>query len=227
MDSTSPNPTDASGVVSPAASAKSGVDTGESRQVFPIAPFIRLTLLLLYLALMGPLPFLAKATDAPVSPLILTVGIGLGWLGLYGALGQRVVVDDQAIAVSYPIWIRWLFRGGWRLPWDQAQALKPRSTGQGGIVYYFVGANTEGKDTEGKDTKAYLLPMRVAGFSRLVGLVERYTDIDTQDVKPLAQPWMYGILLVFTLLLLLIDLWTISTALTLAGQAQYIAGLTI
>jgi hypothetical protein len=181
----------------------------DSPQIFPIAPFIRLTLLLLYVALMGPLPFLAQATQAPVSPSLLTVGIILGWMGLYGALAQRVVVDDQAIAVTYPGWTRGLFRGGWRLPWDQVQTLKPRSTGQGGLVYYFVGA----------DQNAYLLPMRVAGFSRLVGLVQYYTDLDTQDVKPLAQPWMYGILLMFTLFLLMIDLWTISTALTLSGSA--------
>lgn len=187
---------------------------GSDRQVFPIAPFIRLTLLLLYIALMGPLPFLAQATQAPVSPLWLTVGIALGWIGLYGALGQRVMVDDQAIEVTYPGWIRWLFRGGWRLPWDQAQALKPRSTGQGGIVYYFVGI-----DPAGETQRAYLLPMRVAGFARLVGLVERYTDLDIQDVKPLAQPWMYGLLLLFTLFLLWIDLWTISTALSLANAA--------
>ncbi|QQE65329.1 hypothetical protein GFS31_20160 [Leptolyngbya sp. BL0902] len=215
MDSTPLETADASGVAVPELSAKPRLeDTGENRQVFPIAPFIRLTLLLLYVALMGPLPFLAKATEAPVSPLVLTVGIVLGWIGLYGALGQRVVVDDQAIEVTYPAWIRWLFRGGWRLPWDQAQAIKPRSTGQGGIVYYFVGA-----DPVGGQPKAYLLPMRVAGFARLVGLVQRYTNLDTQDIKPLAQPWMYGILLLFTLFLLLIDLWTISTALSLPGAA--------
>ncbi|MEB3289462.1 MAG: hypothetical protein VKI82_06075 [Leptolyngbya sp.] len=185
------------------------VSPPDSPQVFPIAPFIRLTLLLLYGALLGPIPFLAQATQAAVSPQLLTVGIVLGWIGLYGALAQRVVVDDQAIEVTYPGWIRWLFRGGWRLPWTEAQALKPRSTGQGGIVYYFVGT----------DQNAYLLPMRVAGFARLVGLVQRYTSLDTQDVKPLAQPWMYGLLLVFTLFLLLIDLWTISTALTFSGTA--------
>lgn len=210
MDSTTPNPADPSGVASSVSSAPVRVEAGENRQVFPIAPFIRLTLLLLYVALMGPLPFLAQATQAPVSPRWLTVGMVVGGLVLYGALGQRVVVDDQAIEVTYPTWIRWLFRGGWRLPWDQAQALKPRSTGQGGIVYYFVGA----------DQKAYLLPMRVAGFARLVGRVQHYTNLDTQDVKPLAQPWMYGILLLFTLFLLLIDLWTISTALSLSGAAQ-------
>jgi len=174
-------------------------------QVFHISPLIRITLLLLYTALMGPLPFLARATQAPVSPLLLTLGIVLGWVGLYGALGQRVEVNGNGIQVAYPGWICWLFRGGWQLHWEDVQALKPRSTGQGGIVYYFVGA----------DQKAYLLPMRVAGFARLVGLVEYYTEIDTQDVKPLAQPWMYGILLVFTLLLLLIDAWTIQSSIKL------------
>lgn len=184
-------------------SSPSATVASTAPQVFHISPLIRLTLLLLYLALMGPLPFLAQATDAAVSPMVLAVGIGLGGLGIYGALGQRVEVDSDGICVAYPVWIRWLFRGGWQLPWREAQALKPRSTGQGGIVYYFIGA----------DQQAYLLPMRVAGFARLLGLIETYTDLDTQDIRPLAQPWMYFILLGFTLLLLLVDGWTITTAL--------------
>lgn len=190
---------------------KSSLDQGMAngqgdRQVFPTAPLIRITLLLLYMALMGPLPFLARATQAPVSPTVLTLGIIIGGIGLYAALAQRVEVDPQGIQVVYPRWIRWLFRGGWQLNWADVIALKPRSTGQGGLVYYFVGA----------DQQAYLLPMRVAGFARLVGLVNTYTGIDTQDVKPLAQPWMYGILLLFTLLLLLLDAWTITTALSMS-----------
>ena len=57
--------------------------------------------------------------------------------------------------------------------------------------------------------------MRVAGFSRLVKMVEATTGIDTTDVRTLAQPWMYVVLLVFTLLLLLVDAWTINTALVI------------
>ncbi|WP_228040248.1 hypothetical protein [Nodosilinea sp. LEGE 07088] len=178
-------------------------DVAETRKVFYISSLIRLTLLLLYLALMGPLPFLAQATQAAIPPVGLIVAIGLGWAGLYGALSQRVEVDSGGIEVAYPAWVRWLWRGGWRLPWTQVRSLKPRSTGQGGIVYYLVGG----------DQQAYLLPMRVAGFARLVEIVETYTGIDTQDIKPLAQPWMYIILLGFTLLLLLVDAWTITTAL--------------
>lgn len=195
-------------MVSASDSASTSVQSGDC-QTFPISPLIRLTLLLLYGALMGPLPILAQATQAPVSPWLLTGGIGLGGLGIYGALAQRVEVDPRGIAVTYPGWIRWLFRSSWNLAWDEIQALKPRSTGQGGIVYYFVAADTAGAP------KAYLLPMRVAGFARLVGLVETYTGLDTQDVKPLAQPWMYLILLLFTLILIVLDIWTITTALRL------------
>jgi hypothetical protein len=107
--------------------------------------------------------------------------------------------------VSYPVWVPRFFRKGWQLPWLDVKELKPRTTGQGGLVYYFLS----------QDGKAYLLPMRVAGFSRLVKIVEAKTGINTTDVRPLAQPWMYMILFGFTLLLLLVDAWTINTALVI------------
>lgn len=172
-------------------------------RIFRISPLIRLTLLGLYLALMLPLPFLAQATAAPVSPKLLVGGIVLGGVALYAALAERVIVNGEGIQVTYPGWVPRRFCKGWSLPWADIQALKPRSTGQGGLVYYFLSKSGEG----------YLLPMRVAGFAELVRRVQAKTGIDTTDVKPLSQPWMYLILLVFTLLLLLIDAWTIASAL--------------
>jgi hypothetical protein len=169
---------------------------------FRLSPLIRITLLSLYIALTVPLPFLAQATKAPTPPTLLWVGIILGFTLLYAALSERVVVDDQGIQVCYPNWVPSFFRKGWSLPWANVKELKPRTTGQGGLVYYFL--SNEGK--------AYLLPMRIAGFSRLVGLVQEKTGIDTTNVYPLAQPWMYAFLLGFTILLLLIDGWTIATA---------------
>jgi hypothetical protein len=133
------------------------------------------------------------------------VGIGLGAIALFGALSERVIVDEEKIQVAYPSWVPQFFRKGWLLPWTDVKDLKMRTTGQGGLVYYFLSQSSE---------KAYLLPMRVVGFARLVKLVEVHTGIDTTDVRPLAQPWMYLILLGFTLLLLLVDGWTIVTALT-------------
>ncbi len=171
--------------------------------VFRISPLIRLTLLSLYIALTVPLPFLAEIADAPVSPALLWVGLAIGLGLLYGALSERVIVDNAGISVNYPRWFR--LRKGWFLPWQDIQALKPKTTGQGGLVYYFLS----------KEGKGYLLPMRMVGFAKFVQIVQEKTSIDTQDVRPLAQPWMYIILLGFTILLLLVDAWTISTAITL------------
>ena len=186
---------------------KSKFPTVESDR-FRISPLIQLTLILLYIALTLPLPFLAAVTHAPVSPNLLWVGIGIGLILLFGALSERVIVDEEKIQVCYPRWVPSFFRKGWSLKWQEIQELKLRTTGQGGLVYYFV--------TPERD-RAYLLPMRVVGFARLVRFVAAKTGIDTADVRPLSQPWMYLILLGFTLLLLLVDGWTIATVGSLPG----------
>lgn len=171
---------------------------------FRISPLIRLTLFLLYTALTVPLPFLPQTVGPQIPPWLLWFGIGLGAIALYAALSERVIVTEDEIRVAYPTWVPKLFRKGWTLAWSDIKALKPRTTGQGGLVYYFL--SHEGQ--------AYLLPMRIVGFARLVTIVQAKTGIDTTDVRPLAQPWMYLILLGFTLLLLLVDSWTIWMALT-------------
>lgn len=183
--------------------ADSATSSTENR-VYRLSPLIRLTLLTFYTALTLPLPFLAKVTAAPISPVVLGIGLSIGAIALYGALSERVILDEQGIQVTYPGWVRWIWRKGWSLNWAEIQALKPRSTGQGGIVYYFLS----------RSGNAYLLPMRVAGFADLVQRVQAKTEIDTQDVRPLAQPWMYLFLLMLTVLLLAVDAWTIGVALS-------------
>jgi len=175
--------------------------------VFRISPLIRFTLLSLYIALTIPLPFLAKVTDAPVAPSFLWIGIAIGAIAVYGALSEQVILDNQGIQVTYPKWFPQFLRKGWSLPWTEVKELKMRSTGQGGLVYYFLS----------KSGQAFLLPMRVVGFAKMVKLVEAKTGIDTKDIRPLAQPWMYLILLVSTLFLFLADGWTIWTAVSMNG----------
>lgn len=179
--------------------------TEPTQDIFRISPLIRITLLSLYFALTTPLPFLATATSAPVPAEWLWVGIAIGFIAIYAALTERVITNSEGIQVTYPVWVPRFFRKSWQLSWSDIKALKPRTTGQGGLVYYFLS----------KSEQAYLLPMRIVGFARLVREVQAKTGIDTTNVRPLSQPWMYLILLTFTLLLLLIDVWTIWTATTL------------
>ena len=176
------------------------------KKTFNISPLIRYTLLLLYLALTIPLPFLAKVTAAPVSPNFLWIGIAIGAIIIFGLLSQKVILDETRIQVTYPRWIPSRIIPGWSLPWEKVAQLKMRTTGQGGLVYYLV--------TLEKD-RAYLLPMRIAGFAKMVAFLEQKTGIDTSAVRPLAQPWMYFILLACTFLLLLVDSWAIWKSISL------------
>jgi hypothetical protein len=174
-----------------------------SSYTFPISPIIRITLFTLYISLTAPLPFLTKISSVSISPSFLWIGIGLGAIALYGALSERVILDKDKIQVTYPNWIPQFFREKWLLHWSEIKDLKMRTTGQGGLVYYLV--------TKTGD-RAYLLPMRVVGFARMVKIIEENTGIDTTDVRPLSQPWMYLILFICSLLLLLTDSWIIWTA---------------
>ena len=171
--------------------------------IFKISPIIRITLACLYLGLTIPLPFLADFTNSPIPSWLLWIGIALGAIALSAALSERVILDDEKIRVAYPQWVPSFFRKGWSLDWNQIDNLRMRTTGQGGLVYYFTSPTAE---------KAYLLPMRVAGFNKMVNIVAEKTEIDTTDVRPLAQPWMYLILFTCTMVLWLFDGWTIWTA---------------
>lgn len=173
--------------------------------IFHISPIIRIALSLLYLSLTIPLPFLASFTHAEVSPNLIWIGIGLGFGALQGALSQRVIIDDRSIQVNYPAWVPSFFTKSWTLAWSDVNELKMRTTGQGGLIYYLINRTGQG----------FLLPMRVAGFNKLVQLVQQYTNIDTTEVRPLSQPWMYFALLILTGFLLLVDTWTIWTAMSI------------
>lgn len=163
---------------------------------FRISALIQSTLWLLLIALTLPLPFLAVLThnysQLGITLLGMLVGMGL----LYLSLDDRVILDDQGIRLV----CRFPLKKGWFLSWSEISALKPRTTGQGGLVYYFLS----------KSGSAFLLPMRVAGFSKLVTEIQAKTNLDMQDVKPLAQPWMYFVLLFFSFLLLIFDIYIIT-----------------
>lgn len=170
---------------------------------FQVSPLIRVTLWSLYLALVVPLPYLAWNAGADLPLPWFVFGLILGGVLLQAALSEQVQLDHDGIHVRYPRWVPGFFRRDWSLQWSMIQDIKARPTGQGGRVYYLINQT---------DT-AYLLPMRVAGFARMTRLIEAQTGLKMGAVKPLAQIWMYSILLVITVLLGLVDIWVILTVL--------------
>jgi hypothetical protein len=171
--------------------------------IFKISPLIRIALWSLYLALMLPMLFLAWVNPSlDFSPLWLGIGLLIGGVLLQMVLSEQVHLDEVGLSIRYPWWVPSLLRRGWFLKWSEIRDLKARSTGQGGLVYYLVSQTRSG----------FLLPMRIVGFQRMLKLIQIKTGINTGDVKPLAQPWMYAMLLGAATLLLIADVWIIWTA---------------
>ncbi|MGF1601125.1 MAG: hypothetical protein ACFCU8_03750 [Thermosynechococcaceae cyanobacterium] len=171
----------------------------ETAHIFRISPLIGLTLWGFYLTLIVPLPCLAWATGADLPLSWFIAGLVLGGAALQAALSEQVHLDTEGMHIRYPFWVPGFFRQGWSLQWSMIQALKARATGQGGRVYYLINSTET----------AYLLPMRVAGFARMTQIIETQTGLDMDAVKPLAQVWMYSILLSLTVLLGLVDVWVL------------------
>jgi hypothetical protein len=178
--------------------------------VFKISPLIRIALWSLYLALVLPMPILARINPSLDFPAVwLGIALVSGGILLQMVLSEQVHLDEEGIAVRYPWWVPSLLRRDWALRWSEIEELKARSTGQGGLVYYLVS----------QDRSGFLLPMRIVGFNRMLKLIGLKTGIDTADVKPLAQPWMYAMLLGAAVLLAIADVWILLPAWVQASVA--------
>lgn len=177
-----------------------------ARQIHPMAPLIRFTLLALYLALVLPLPALAPAGLR--LPLLLAAALGL--LLVTAITSEQVTLDAAGIQVGHPGWCAWLLRRGWRLSWASIRGLTPVGTSQGGRVFYV-------RDDKGG---AYLLPQRVAGFEAFLARFSQLSGLDTASVGRISPPWTYRLLALFCGLMLggeLISLLALAPSLRPAG----------
>ncbi len=156
--------------------------------VHPMAPLIRLTLLLLYFALALPLPLLAE----PGLRLPLALAFLLGLLLVSAATSEQVVLDGKGIRVGHPAWCAWLLRRGWSLDWSAVTGLTPVGTSQGGRVFYVRSAGGG----------AHLLPQRVARFEDFLARFGRESGLEMAEVGRLTPPWTYQLLALLSGLLL-------------------------
>ncbi|MCS7226119.1 MAG: hypothetical protein NZ821_03920 [Gloeomargarita sp. SKYB31] len=178
------------------------MQSSSSVQTWRISSLVRYPLYGLYLALLLPLPFLAWRQGQPLVAGGLGLGVGAGWVILHGLLSQRVQADHQGLQVTYPAWVPAWLATGWQVNWTDIQRIQTRPTGQGGRVHYLVTHSGQ----------AYLIPMRIAGFGRLLDTISQYTGLPTTGIKPLAQPWMYAAIGLCVLILLPFDAWLILQA---------------
>ncbi|MFM2079401.1 MAG: hypothetical protein RLZZ124_447 [Cyanobacteriota bacterium] len=172
---------------------------------YGMAPLIRGTLVLLYLALVLPLPALAPSGLQPW----LLGALPVGLLLVLAISSERVELDDTGLSLSHPAWCRWWLRRGWQLPWERITGLTPVATSQGGRVFYLrTSTGTGGAGT------SLLLPQRLERFDDFLARFGRRTGLDTGSIGRISPAWTYQLLAALSALMVAAELaagWAIAT----------------
>ena len=167
---------------------------------YGMALSIRGTLVLLYLALVMPLPALAPAGLRAT----LLAALPIGLLLVLAISSERVELSEAGLELRHPGWCRWWLRRGWQLGWDQIRGLTPVATSQGGRVYYV-------RTTAGASV---LLPQRLEQFDDFLARFGRHTGLDTSAIGRISLAWTYQLLLALSALMVAAELgagWALLT----------------
>ena len=171
---------------------------------YGMALSIRGTLLLLYLALVLPLPALAPSGLQP----LLLAALPLGLVLVLAITSERVVLDDSGLQRLHPAWCGWWLRGGWQLRWDQINRIMPVATSQGGRVFYLRTSAANGAST------SVLLPQRLEQFDDFLAHLGRHTGLPTGSIGRISPAWTYQLLAALSTLMVLAELaagWALAT----------------
>lgn len=167
-------------------------DGPADRQIFPMAPLIRFTLVALYLSLAAPLPLLApSSSQQALLGLALALGLGL----VLAVSSEQVLLDATGIQVTHPQWCAWLLRRGWQLEWRAIEGITPVATSQGGRVFYLRCGD-----------RACLLPQRIAHFPEFLERLGRETGLETEAIGRISPPWTYQLLALICAVMLTAEL---------------------
>ncbi|MFM7237768.1 MAG: hypothetical protein ACKOYK_13590 [Cyanobium sp.] len=170
----------------------------EGSHTYGMAPLIRCTLLLLYIALVLPLPLMAPGgLRVP-----LWIALGMGLLLLLAITSERIGLDAEGLELSYPRWCGWWLRRGWRLHWSEVAGLTPVTTSQGGRVFY-VRTTASPSNGGSQVQQAYLLPQRVEHFEEFLSRFQSLSGIPTAAVDRLTPAWTYQLLAAMSAVLLI------------------------
>ena len=138
---------------------------------------VKSSLILLYLALTIPIPFIAIDKFKNLSIAIFVLGFYL----IINILSDYVEICDEKISYRTSLISKTFGKKNWNICWKVIKLIKSLPTSQGSKVYYF---NTRKGDN-------YLIPQRLDNFEKFLLIISRKTGIDVKDLSYISPLWTY------------------------------------
>ena len=155
--------------------------------------FVKSSLILLYLALTLPMPFIAIDKLKIVSIIIFLLGLYL----IINITSDYVETCNNKISYKTSFISRTLGRKNWEIFWKDIKLIESLPTSQGSKVFYF---NTKKGDN-------FLIPQRVENFEKFLLIVSKNTGIATNELSYISPLWTYKLLTFLSVLMIIGELF--------------------
>ena len=142
--------------------------------------FVKSSLILLYLALTFPIPFISSEKLKIIS--IITFVFGL--LLIINITNDYVDTCDKKISYKTSFISKIFGKKNWEIFWKDIKLIKSLPTSQGSSIHYFISNKNE----------SFLVPQRVENFERFVSIIEEKTRLNTEKLSYISPLWTYKLL---------------------------------
>ena len=150
--------------------------------------FVKSSLIILYLALTIPIPFISIDKLKILSITAFVLGLYL----IINITSDYVETCNNKISYKTSFISRTLGRKNWEIFWKDIKLIESLPTSQGSKVFYF---NTKEGDN-------FLIPQRVENFEKFLLIVSKNTGIATNELSYISPLWTYKLLTFLSVLMI-------------------------
>ena len=142
--------------------------------------FVKSSLILLYLALTIPIPFISIDKLKNVSLMIFILGLYV----IVKLTSDYVETSDKKISFKTSLISKFFGKSNWDILWKDIKSVKSLPTSQGSKVFYFCTSKGDN----------FLVPQRLENFEKFLLVISKKTGIDIKDISYISPLWTYKVL---------------------------------
>ena len=159
------------------------------KEKFKTLFYVKSSLILLYLALTIPIPFISSENLKIISIIAFFLGLFL----IINITNDYVETCNKKISYQTSFISKVLGKKNWEIFWKDIKLIKSLTTSQGSKVYYFITNKDEN----------FLLPQRIEDFEEFLLIISKKTGINIKGAKYISPMWTYKLLSLLSILMII------------------------
>ena len=159
------------------------------KEKFKTLFYVKSSLILLYLALTIPIPFISSENLKIISIIVFFLGLFL----IINITNDYVETCNKKISYQTSFISKVFGKKNWEIFWKDIKLIKSLTTSQGSKVYYFITNKDEN----------FLLPQRIEDFEEFLLIISKKTGINIKGAKYISPMWTYKLLSLLSILMII------------------------